>query len=388
MTEASERSHIIVIDDESAPRESLRILLSSKYDVDLADCVDEGISQLNQRPADLVILDLRMPGKDGLDGLAEIREIDPNVSVVILTGFGSLEAARTAIRHGVTDFIEKPFDVNEMMRIVNDGLARTEAHRRQSKADSVLRNMHDRFGGELDDRMHMAEIGQMSAELAHDLRNPLTIIQGYTQVLAKKLQQTDVPVRYFDVIEQNIRRCNDLVELWQGLSSNLVRDSTQFDAAQLITELVRDLEDMDDQVTFKLQLNPCMMRGDRVQLYRAFANLVSNAQHALRGGGEIGISSAQVDSKIEIEITDNGCGMSEQTLARIFDPFYTAKHVGKGNGLGMFIVRKVVEMHGGAISVQSQPETGTTVFVQLPNEPVPQAAADDVASEDLSTTTA
>ncbi|MDP6720739.1 MAG: response regulator, partial [Pirellulaceae bacterium] len=254
MTEASERSHIIVIDDEAAPRESLRILLASKYDVDLADCVDEGIFQLNQRPADLIILDLRMPGKDGLDGLAEIREIDPNVSVVILTGFGTLEAARTAIQHGVTDFIEKPFDVNEMMRIVNDGLVRTEAHRRQSKADSVLRNMHDRFGGELDDRMHMAEIGQMSAELAHDLRNPLTIIQGYTQVLAKKLQQTDVPERYFDVIEQNVRRCNDLVELWQGLSSNLVRDSTQFDAAQLIAELVRDLEDVGDQVAFKLKL--------------------------------------------------------------------------------------------------------------------------------------
>ncbi|HCN10312.1 MAG TPA: hypothetical protein DIT01_20485, partial [Lentisphaeria bacterium] len=196
------------------------------------------------------------------------------------------------------------------------------------------------------------------------------------------------PVRYFDVIEQNIRRCNDLVELWQGLSSNMVRDSTQFDAAELIAELVRDLEEVGDQVAFKLQLNPCMMRGDRVQLYRAFANLVSNAQHALRGGGEIGISSAQVDSKIEIEITDNGCGMSEQTLARIFDPFYTAKHVGKGNGLGMFIVRKVVEMHGGVISVQSQPEAGTTVFVQLPNEPVPQPAADGVASEELSTTTA
>ena len=388
MTEASERSHIIVIDDEAAPRESLRILLSSDHDVDLADCVDKGISLLNQRPADLIILDLRMPGKDGLDGLAEIREIDPNVSVVILTGFGSLEAARTAIRHGVTNFIEKPFDVSEMMRIVNAGLARTEAHRRQSKADSVLRNMHDRFGGELDDRMHMAEIGQMSAELAHDLRNPLTIIQGYTQVLAKKLQQTDVPERYFDVIEQNIRRCNDLVELWQGLSANLVRDSTQFDAAQLIAELVRDLEDVGDQVEFKLELNPCMMRGDRVQLYRAFANLVSNAQHALRGGGEIGISSAPVDSTVEIKITDNGCGMSEQTLARIFDPFYTAKHVGKGNGLGMFIVRKVVEMHGGAISVQSRLEEGTTVCIQLPNEPAPQPATEDVTSEQLSTTTA
>lgn len=388
MTEASERSHIIVIDDEAAPRESLRILLSSKYDVDLADCVDEGVSQLKQRPADLVILDLRMPGKDGLDGLAEIRAIDPNVSVVILTGFGSIEAARTAIRHGVTDFIEKPFEVNEMMRIVNDGLVRTDTHRRQSKADSVLRNMHDRFGGELDDRMHMAEIGQMSAELAHDLRNPLTIIQGYTQVLAKKLQQTDVPERYFEAIEQNIRRCNDLVELWQGLSSNLVRDSTQFDAAQLIAELVQDLEEVGDQVAFKLQLNPCMMSGDRVQLYRAFANLISNAQHALRGGGEIGISSAEVDSKVEIEITDNGCGMSEETLARIFDPFYTAKHVGRGNGLGMFIVRKVVEMHGGTISVQSQPGAGTTVFVQLPNEPAPPPAANGVDSEQLSTITA
>jgi signal transduction histidine kinase len=365
------QTRILVIDDEFAPRESLRVLLGATYDVHVADSVDGGMAILNEAPVDLIILDLRMPGKNGLDALAEIRAVDPSVSIIMLTGYGTLDAARQAIHFGVTEFLEKPFDVREMMKVIEAGLQATCAKRRRCEAEATVSGLEQRLGGALDKRMHMAEVGQMSAEFAHDLRNPLTIIQGYIQVLGKRWRQPsqgELPPRYFNIIEQNLRRCTDLLELWQGLSANVVRQSDEFDVAEIIAALVRDLTTVDSDVHIMQSVDSCIISGDRVQLYRALANLINNAMHAVAEGGEVEIAGHRVGHKFEIEVRDNGCGMSKHTLERVFDPFYTTKNSDIGNGLGMFIVRKVIEIHGGAISINSRPSWGTRVSICLPIE--------------------
>jgi len=109
---------VLVIDDELGPRESLRFLLKNEYRVLCADSVDEGIRLLKAEEPDVVVMDIRMPKKSGIEGLKEIRAVDPYVSVIMLTGYARLETAQEALRQGATDYLKKPFDTHEMQRVV------------------------------------------------------------------------------------------------------------------------------------------------------------------------------------------------------------------------------------------------------------------------------
>ncbi|MCM8760462.1 MAG: response regulator, partial [Candidatus Omnitrophica bacterium] len=111
---------ILVIDDELGPRESLRILFKDDYNVITAESGDKGIAELKKHNPDLIILDLKMPDKGGIETLEEIRDIDEKVPVIILTGYGDMESAKKAIHLGTVEFISKPFDVKEMRNIVKD----------------------------------------------------------------------------------------------------------------------------------------------------------------------------------------------------------------------------------------------------------------------------
>lgn len=109
---------VLVIDDERGPRESLRMVLKYDYDMFLADRVDAGVELLREQEPDLVIMDIRMPEKSGIEGLQEIRAINPNVSIVMLTGYGDLDTAQQAIRFGANDYLQKPFDTDEIQAVV------------------------------------------------------------------------------------------------------------------------------------------------------------------------------------------------------------------------------------------------------------------------------
>src|SRR6266576_4053348 len=119
MSAAAELPKILVIDDEIGPRESLRMLLTEDYNVHTADCVETGIKLLKEKTPDTIVMDIRMPGMTGIDGLRKIREIDPHLSVIMLTGFGALDTAKEALRLGANDYISKPFDAHEMQQVIN-----------------------------------------------------------------------------------------------------------------------------------------------------------------------------------------------------------------------------------------------------------------------------
>ena len=163
---------ILVVDDEIGPRESLRMLLKNTHEVFLADHVDAGLEMLKEHKPDLVILDIRMPGKSGIQGLQELRKIDPVVSVVMLTGFGALDTARQAIQLGANDYLKKPFDTKEIMKVIRENIERTHLARKQAHVTEDLRNLNTELVNELTVKEHMACLGHASAEFVHDLRNP------------------------------------------------------------------------------------------------------------------------------------------------------------------------------------------------------------------------
>ena len=191
MTSSPDRPQILVIDDEMGPRESLRMLLKPNYTVHTADCVETGIRLLREKHPDAIVMDIRMPGMTGIDGLRRIREIDPNLSVIMLTGFGALETAQEALRLGANDYISKPFDAHAMQEVIGRNVERTRVHRSSENAASEIKELNNRLLKELAQKERLASLGQASAEFVHDLGNPLTIVWGYVQLLAKKLEQSE-----------------------------------------------------------------------------------------------------------------------------------------------------------------------------------------------------
>ena len=186
MTIATDLPQVLVIDDEMGPRESLRMLLKPNYQVYTADNVEAGLRILREKKPDAVISDIRMPGTSGIDGLRKIREIDPHVAVIMLTGFGALETAKEALRLGANDYISKPFDAREMREVIGRNVERTRIQRTGVNAAAEIKELNNRLLKELAQKERLASLGQASAEFVHDLGNPLTIVWGYVQLLAKK----------------------------------------------------------------------------------------------------------------------------------------------------------------------------------------------------------
>src|SRR4030081_831051 len=227
MTVTLEQPQILVIDDEMGPRESLRMLLKTDYQVHTADCVEAGIKLLKEKQPDTIVMDIRMPGMTGIEGLRKIREIDPHLSVIMLTGFGALDTAKEALRLGANDYISKPFDAHEMREVIGRNVERTRLQRASENTAAEVKELNNRLLKELAQKERLASLGQASAEFVHDLGNPLTIVWGYVQLLAKKLERSEnggaaentTSIKELSIVEQNVRLCRELLTMWQSYGS-------------------------------------------------------------------------------------------------------------------------------------------------------------------------
>src|ERR1700724_1446845 len=221
MTAGPELPQILVIDDEIGPRESLRMLLKPNYQVPTADCVETGIKLLKEKSPDTIVMDIRMPGVSGIEGLRQIREIDPHLSVIMLTGFGALDTAKEALRLGANDYISKPFDAHEMQQVIDRSVERTRVHRASDQASGEIKELNNRLLQQLAQKERLAALGQASAEFVHDLENPLTIVWGYVQLLSRRLEKSESgedpgSVKELKIIEQNVPPLRNLPPVGQG----------------------------------------------------------------------------------------------------------------------------------------------------------------------------
>lgn len=368
---------ILVIDDERGPRESIRILLKNECEVFCADSVDAGIELLKQHSPDVIIMDIRMPGKNGIEGLRAIRELDPVVSIMMFTGYGALETAQDAIRLGANEYLKKPFDTHEIRALVRKHVLRTRSERRRRNAERDLEQVNQFLQNELARKNVLAAMGQKSAELVHDLRNPLMAIMGYMELLGEELKQSREKLgdrwqdaaTYMDHIEKSVMRCKSLSDFWLSLSrgkinrvsvgmpnllDDILRECGQRAAGRRIT-LVREPEESE-----------CRIPVDRNLIERAIQNLVVNALEAVEPvTGLVRVWCRSSADGVDVGVEDNGCGMTEEQI-RETSRLVFASRKENGTGLGLFIARQAVEAHEGNLRIESEPGRGTRVTVHLP----------------------
>lgn len=378
------KQKILVIDDDRGPRESLRMLLKNDYQVACVSNVGEGLERLRENPPDLIIMDIRMPEVDGIEGLRRIREIDPVVSVMMLTGYGALETAQEALRLGACDYQKKPFETDQIRAAIATHVERGVVARRQAESERELRALNQRLLDELDQHEHLASLGQASAELVHDLRNPMTVVYGYVQLLSSDLRKACKPdanqasaahmLEYLDIVEQSVDRCTDLIEVWQSLGKKDPGRVMPAVIPQLLKEVVQSFSKTTctrrvtmEMATCGLDNGGCVL-GDRVQLSRVFHNLIGNALDAVAddGSGRIEVACRRNDGHVEVTVTDNGHGMPPDVCKRILEAYYTTKQAHKGTGLGLFIAKKIIDDHHGRLDVQSEVGKGSRFTVSFP----------------------
>lgn len=367
---------ILVIDDEDGPRESLRQILKYDYEVFLADRVDGGVQLFREKKPDLVIMDIRMPEKSGIEGLQEIREIDSNVSIVMLTGYGDLETAQKAIRFGATDYLQKPADVDDIRKMAKDYVGRAKLNKRKRKAQEEMQKMAQSLGREVGKTNTMTSLGAASSELVRDLRNPLTIIRGYLDLLVYELKEkqemnsSDMD-EYLDQIESNVKRCADLVESWRALGRMDFSQMQRLNLPKLAEKCFLEIA-AHSEISFTKEVEGSEeqyeMLGEHLQIRSALQNLIDNAVAAVEHEPEpsITVICSMDSSDLEIQIKDNGCGVEMKKLRWIFEPLDSEATVEKGTGVGLFITKKVLEEHRGTLHLESRVGEGTIVTVRVP----------------------
>ncbi len=217
--------------------------------------------------------------------------------------------------------------------------------------------------GQVELKKRLTQLGEMSAGIAHELRNPLSVIAGYAKLLHKKVDPSN---------EATVNAILAEIETIDKIISEFLAFAKPTDLNRVSIDLIRMIEEslaasVSDNKTINVVLKkegPVLVMADEVLLRQVFTNLFINAVDAMPQGGDVNIELNCMRGKVEINIRDTGLGFSSDIKQKIFLPFYTTKE--KGIGLGLAIVQKIIVSHGGSIRVDSREGEGTEFLISLP----------------------
>ena len=363
---------ILVIDDEEVLRDACKQALTKKgYVTVAAENGDQGLQMVRELNPDLVLIDLKMPGRSGMEVLQEIQSTHPDIVKIVITGYSTVSLAVEAMKKGADDFIPKPFTPDEIRMIVEKGLAKRrlilerEALRREQEA--VRRNM--------------------ISLVSHEMRAPLAATIQYLEVILAGMAG-EVSQEAREMIERGAVRLREMLELfgrWLKLATyDPQRSAERFSEVQLFDLAAKVLEARKPEAQeMKIHLSleapqdlPAIM-GSRGALEEVLDNLICNAIKYNRQGGWVKVRLFQLNQEIVLEVNDNGVGIPQEHLPRIFDEFYRVDGRRnapiKGAGLGLAIVKKLVDSHGGSIGAESRFGEGTLFRIKLPRSQDTQA---------------
>ncbi|MDF2684192.1 MAG: sensor histidine kinase [Brevibacillus sp.] len=211
----------------------------------------------------------------------------------------------------------------------------------------------------------LSAIGQLAAGIAHEIRNPLTSLRGFVQLL----QASMADQRYCEIMLSELDRINFIVTELLVLAKPQGMKFSEKNPGLIIQNVVSLLESQANMnnVIFHVNMDPQlpMISCDENQLKQVFINICKNAIEALPEGGEVFVEGkSMMDSRIQISIRDTGCGIEPSRMPRLGEPFYTTKE--NGTGLGLMVSYRILEDHGGSFSIESERDKGTTVHITLP----------------------
>jgi len=365
---------LLVVDDEPGIRSGIRRILSRHivsfpfmdedyaFEVNEASTGEEALEILEKEAPDILRLDNKLPGMDGMEVLEIIRNRGMDIMVAMITSYASLEIAARATDDGARDFIPKPFTPAELKASV-DLIA---------KQLFLKRITHT-----------MKEEGkkiryQFLSVLSHELKSPLNALEGYLQMmrdheLGENLQE------YHQVLDRSLQRVEGMRSLIMDLldftkirlerKEDKIEHVNLKERAHLALSTIKPLA-IQRNISVSFSGDEVFFDADPSDLDIMFNNLLSNAVKYNHEGGSVVVSTLSRENHAEILIRDTGIGMSEEEVSQLFKEFVRIKNVKTrgitGSGLGLSIVSKIADLYGGHIQVKSSPNKGSEFKVILP----------------------
>ncbi len=391
---------LLVVDDEEGPRASLKVVFHRDFEVHLASNGREAIRIAREHPIDIAILDILMQGMSGIEVLRELKEIDEGIEIIMLTAYETLETARQALRLGAREYLNKPFDITTLRSAASKALEK----RRASMQFREIQTQFSSLQQELQTRGVQTEI---YGSVLHDLNSPLTVINGFIELLhrqvesASKLEGDELAQMRSGIarIHNQVNRCIEISRRYLGF---LRTENQDANASVGVNQVLSDLQELlvkhssceGNQLTVRnLDSNACALING-TDLLQILLNLTINALQSATTPHSVEVfaesSSGSLDTAglkdapgirfiasenfsttvpiLSISVRDNGVGMPDDVLQRAFNEPFTTKPVGKGTGLGLGIVKRLVLHAKGAILLATSAQ-GTTFTVFLPAKP-------------------
>jgi len=354
---------VLVVDDEEWMRDACaEILQPEGFEVLTAADGPSGLELIRGRSPDLMLIDLKMPGMDGIAYLKSVKAFDPDMVAIMITGYATLEAAVEAMKSGAYDFLPKPFKPADLRGVARRGLE----HRAAAQRFSAL--LH---GEAPPKELHLAM-------LAHRFKAPLVAIQQCVGVVLQGYAG-DISSRARGMIELVAQRAEQMIQFvddWLTLSrleqGKGINEAKEVDVGQIVREVVeRARQDpWAQRVTLRLQAQgeSGTIRADPSSLDELVSNLVDNAVRYTPAGGTVTVTLEPGAEAVLVSVRDTGPGIRPEDLEHVFEPFYRGqaqKNI-PGTGLGLPIVKRIVERHGGTVEVDTTLGRGTVFRVLLP----------------------
>ncbi|MFZ4412230.1 MAG: sensor histidine kinase [Bacteroidales bacterium] len=366
---------LLVVDDEPGIRSGISRVLrdfsvsypfmeeACKFEIIEASTGELAIDIINANLPDIMLLDNQLPGIQGLEVLEYVSKSHLDIVVVMITSYASLEVAVKATKNGAFDFIPKPFTPQELRSSMETITKQVYFRRMTKKLNTAGKQI--RF--------------QFLSVLSHELKAPLNAIEGYLKMMEDK-QFGEKIEDYQPIVERSLARVKgmrslimDLLDLTKIESGSMARDLKEInlmEIAQLSVDAMKPFAIQNDVNVYLNSNSELKMQADAREMEIVFNNLISNAIKYNKPGGRVDCALKLKDETVIFTVCDNGIGMSEDDISLLFNDFVRIKNTKtkgiSGSGLGLSIVKKIIGVYDGKITITSAPDKGSCFTVTLP----------------------
>lgn len=374
----SEKSLILVIDDEIGICEGIqRALEPEGFQVSIALEGKSGLALVRENDFDLVLLDVKMPEISGLDLIGMIHQIDPEIICIIITGYATVEMAVSAIKQGAYDFLTKPFSVDILLLAVNQGLERRMLSLEAKRAARVKAEMQKLA----EEKIRLEELDRAKKQfirlVTHELQSPVAAVENYLKLILEGYVPTEDQK---GILEKCIVRTReerkliaDLLELGhlEMIESFQV---SRINPGEILEQVIEELREVIDQkdlgLLVEVDKNIPEITASPEQIKSVWSNLLSNAVKFTPDRGEIAIGLQYKNGTLMGRVQDTGIGIPLEDQEKLFTEFFRAENAKQagvpGTGLGLVVVKRIIEGLGGKIKVKSKPGFGATFQFKIP----------------------
>ena len=368
---------ILVVDDEPGIRSGIKRILQNfvvsfpfleedfEFDLTEVETGEEAIETINNQAIDIVLLDNKLPGIEGIEVLEYIKKNKISTSVMMITSYSSLDLAVKATKNGAFNFIPKPFTPQELRTAI----------------ESITKHL---FLKRMTKKMHKEgkQIRfQFLSVLSHELKSPLNAIEGYLRIMQDKQVGTNID-DYEVMISRSMERIKgmrnlimDLLDLTRIESGEKKQNLSEVNLVEIVQLSIDTMEPMAIQKNVKIITNfpeQEIITADANEIEIIFNNLISNAIKYNKDNGEVEIFIKKENNELKIIVKDTGIGMSKEDTTQLFKEFVRIRNEKTksitGSGLGLSITQKILKLYNGKIEVKSEEDKGSIFTVTIPQK--------------------